>query len=133
MLLVDYDYYLDEYEGSSIPESSFESKAIEASSKVNYYTFNRINDTNINDDIRNTVCQIVKLLIEQESLKLSVTNDTNKEIASESLGPRSVSYVNKSNIRANQILNDVELENKIYKIIYQNLVHTGLMYRGVLQ
>lgn len=133
MLLVDYDYYSDEYEGSSIPESSFESKAIEASSKVNHYTSNRINDTNINDDIRNTACQIAELLFEQEKIKLSVIDDTNKEIASESLGPRSVSYVNKSSLKASQILNEDELENKIYKIIYQNLVHTGLMYRGALQ
>lgn len=133
MLLVDYEYYSKIHGGSSIPESSFKTKAIEASSKVNYYTFNRINDTNINDDIRNTACQVAELLFEQESLKLSITKDTNenKEVASESLGPRSISYVNKSSLRSNQILSKEDLEEQVYKIIYQSLVHTGLMYRGV--
>lgn len=137
MLLVDYEYYSSTecYGGSSIPESSFKQKVIEASNKVNYYTFNRINDSNLNDDIRNTTCQIAELLFEQEKLKSKIKQDSNesKEIASESLGPRSISYVNKSTLQASQILSESELEDKIYKIIYQALAYTGLMYRGVYE
>lgn len=131
--LVNYQYYSKTYGGSSIPESSFEKKAIEASSKVNYYTFNRITEEILDDNIRNTACQIAELLFEQEKLKASITSDEseNKEIASETLGPRSISYVNKSNLKANQILSEEELEQQIYGICYQNLVHTGLMFRGV--
>ena len=51
MLLIDYNYYSKNYGGSSIPESSFQKKAIESSGRVNYYTFNRINNENINDNI----------------------------------------------------------------------------------
>ncbi len=137
MLLVDYKYYSSTecYGGSSIPESSFNSKAIEASNKVNYYTSNRINNSNLNDDIRNVTCQIAELLFEQEELKNKIKQNSNetKEIASESLGPRSISYVNKSNLQASQILSEKELEDKIYKMIYQALVHTGLMYRGIYE
>lgn len=135
MLLVDFEYYIMNYGGSSIPESSFKTKAIEASNKVNYYTSNRINESNIDNNIRDTTCQIADLLFEQEELKRKVKQNSNesKEIASESLGPRSISYVNKSNLQASQILSEEELEGKIYKIIYQALVHTGLMYRGVYE
>ncbi len=140
MLLVNYEYYLMNYEGSSIPESSFKPKAIEASNKVNYYTCNRIDEEILNqdklgDNIRNTTCQVAELLFEQEKLKNKVKQDSNenKEIASESLGPHSISYVNKSNLQANQILSDKELEDNIYKIIYQSLAHTGLMYRGLYE
>lgn len=130
--LIDYNYYSEIYGGSSIPEPSFKQKAIEASSKVNYYTSNRINEEILNNLIKNTTCQIAELLFEQEKLKSSITNDdnSNKEVASETLGPRSISYVNKSNLKANQILSEKDLKNKIYDICYQNLVHTGLMYRG---
>jgi len=131
MLLVYFEYYIMNYGGSSIPESSFKTKAIEASNKVNYYTFNRIKESEISDEIRNVACQIAELLFEQEQLKNKVKQDSkeSKEISSESLGPHSISYVNKSNLQASQILSEEELEKKIYKIIYQSLAHTGLMNR----
>lgn len=130
--LVDYKYYKETYGGSSIPESSFKKIAIKASEKINYYTQDRINEDNITDKIRNTTCEIAELLFEQESLKEKLINydETNKEVASETLGPRSVSYVNKSSQQANLIKSKEELEKDIYKICYQSLVHTGLMYRG---
>ena len=131
--LVDYDYYSKKYGGSSIPESSFQKKQIEASRKVNYYTSNRIDNSNLDDNIRNTTCEIAELLFEQEELKAKVKQNSveNKEIASETLGPRSVSYVNKSNLQANQILSEQELEDKVYNIIYQAMAHTGLMCRCI--
>lgn len=131
--LVDYEYYQSAYEGSSIPESSFKKLAIKASEKINYYTQNRINKDNTTDIIRNTTCQIAELIFEQECLKEKIVNydETNKEIASETLGPRSISYVNKSSQQSNLIMSSDELEKEIYKICYQSLVHTGLMYRGV--
>lgn len=131
--LIDYEYYKGIYEGSSIPESSFKKVAIKASEKVNYYTQDRINKDNITDKIRNTACEIAELLFEQESLKEKIINydEKTKEIASETLGPRSVSYVNKSSQQANLIKSKEELEREIYKICYQSLVHTGLMNRRV--
>ena len=130
--LVDYKYYSKTYGGSSIPESSFKEKAIKASSEVNYWTSNRITNEILNNLIRNTTCEIADLLFEQDNLKKNVlsTDNDNKEVASESIGPHSISYVNKSNLRANQILSDDDLKKKIYNICYKNLVHTGLMYRG---
>lgn len=135
MLMVDYNYYSENYGGSSIPESSFDTKAIEASDKVNYYTFNRIDKANITKEIRNITCRIAELLFEQEELKNKAKKSAaeNKEIASETLGPHSISYVNKANIQAAQILSEDELESKIYKIVYQALAHTGLMYRGIYE
>lgn len=132
MLLVDYEYYRKIYMGSSIPSALFRKKIREATNKINFYTSNRINEQIINNDIKNTICQVAELLFEQEQLRLSIndTDKSSKEIASESLGPRSITYVNKSNLRADQILSDTELKRQIYKICYENLVHTGLMFRG---
>ena len=69
MLLIDYEYYSKNYGGSSIPESSFQKKAIEAGSKVNYYTSNRINEMIIDDNIRNTACEIADFIYSQDILK----------------------------------------------------------------
>ena len=53
-----------------------------------------------------------------------------KEIASETVGPHSVSYVNKSGIQIQRILSTEELGEKIYSICYEKLANTGLMFRG---
>ena len=127
--LVDYEYYTKIYGGSSIPESSFKKHSIKASNKVNYYTSKRINKTNIDDNIRNTVCEIIDLLLKQEELKeTALSNDQEK--ASETVGPHSVSYVNKSSIKDKHIMSSDELDKECYKICYTNLVDTGLMFRG---
>lgn len=127
--LVDYDYYIFNYEGSSMPESSFKKHSIKASNKVNYYTSKRINENNIDDNIRNTVCEIIDLLIYQEQLKKEVLNN-DIEKSSETVGPHSVSYVNKTSIKDKHIMSSDELDRECYKICYINLVNTGLLYRG---
>ncbi len=127
--LVDYDYYIFDYEGSSIPESSFKKYSIKASNKINYYTSNRINEININDNIRNTVCAIMELIYSQDILKEKIIGD-DKEKASETVGPHSVTYVNKSSIKDKYVMSDEELDKECYRICHTNLVNTGLMYRG---
>lgn len=127
--LVDYKYYTDIYGGSSIPESSFKEHSIKASSKINRYTSNRINQENIDDNIKNTACEIITLLFEQKQLKAKLNDDKSTK-ASETVGPHSITYVNKSNLQAQRILSDRELEQECYRICYNNLADTGLMFRG---
>ena len=127
--------YLNIYGDSSIPESSFKMYSLRASRRVNYYTHNRITqdllDTNeIGSDIKNATCEIINLLIKQEKLKENISNN-GLDKASETVGPHSVSYVNKSNLQANEILSGNELEKECYSICYQYLVKYGLMNRSV--
>lgn len=129
--LVDYEYYSKTYEGSSIPDSSFKKYSIKASGLINYYTSNRINESIVNDNIKITTCEIMELLYNQDLLKSKILNETSKEVASETVGPHSKSYVNKTNLQFNQIMKDEELNKECYKICYKRLAHTGLMYRGV--
>lgn len=126
--LVDYKYYKDNYGGSSIPESSFNNLTIRASAYVNKYTYNRINNGNINDDIRNGACEIADLLYSQDIKKDKIEN--NKIVASETVGPHSKTYVNNSGLVDKQILTERELESNCYNICYKYIASTGLMYRG---
>lgn len=130
MLLVDYEYYSKNYGGSSIPESSFQKKAIESSSKINYYTQNRINEDILDDNIRNATCEIADFIYSQDILKEKVLSD-DKIKASETVGPHSVGYVNNKTFQEKQVLSDDELDYECYKICYRYLINTGLMYRGV--
>ena len=129
MLLIDYNYYSKNYGGSSIPESSFQKKAIESSSRVNYYTFNRINNENINDNIRNTACEIADFIYSQDILKEKVISE-DKIKASETVGPHSVNYVNNKSFQEKRILTNSEIEHECFRICYRNLATTGLMSRG---
>lgn len=130
MTLIDYEYYHNTYKGL-IPANSFDNIAIKASSRVNYFTYNRINESNINNDIKNATCEVADLLYEQEQLKIQI--NSNNEVASETLGPRSISYVNKSNIKSTQIKSDDELDRSAYKICSNYLITTGLMDRNVYE
>ena len=130
----EYSDYKSEYKGIIIPKDSFDSYAMKASSRINYFIFNRINLETIEDSILIKVifatCEIAELLYNQEQL-IQKQNDDKITIASENVGPHSKTYVNKSNLQAQRILNNKELEKEGYNICLKYLSRTGLMYRGI--
>lgn len=130
MSYVDKNYYYNNFYGTLIPESDFNKKASEASSKVNYYTLNRITKDILDDNIRNATCEIAELIYSQDILKEKVLND-DKIKTSEAVGPHSIGYANNKTLQEKYVLTSDELENECYKICYRYLANTGLMYRGV--
>jgi len=131
---IKYSDYRSKYKGILMPEDSFKNFAIKASSKINYFTFDRINIDNLNENHLNKVifatCEIAELLYEQYQLKQN-QNDEKNTIASETVGPHSKTYVNKSNLQAQRILNNDQIDNECYAICLKYLSRTGLMYRGI--
>ncbi len=127
--LIDYNYYSKIYGGSSIPESSFDKYSIKSSSQINLFTSNRITDDNITESIKNAVCEVAELIYNQEMLVNKIEDDS-KEVASETVGPHSKSYVNKSNLKSQRILTKEELNKECYRICYTYISSTGLMFRG---
>lgn len=123
---VDFDYYSKEYNGTLIPEKSFPKMSVEASQKVDYFTQHRIvEETEV---IKYTTCLIADEIMKNENLKNTISND--KEVASESVGPHSVSYINKATIQKEQIKDDTTLNRCLYNICLENLPNE-LMYRGI--
>lgn len=123
---VDFDYYSKEYNGTLIPKESFDKMSVEASQKINYFTQNRIvEETEV---IKYTTCLIADEIMKNENLKNTISND--KEVASESVGPHSVSYINKATIQKEQIKDDTTLNRCLYNICLENLPNE-LMYRGI--
>lgn len=123
---IDYDYYSKEYNGTLIPKESFDKMSVEASQKVDYFTQHRIvEETKV---IKYTTCLIADEIMKNENLKNTISND--KEVASESVGPHSVSYVNKATIQKEQIKDNITLNRCLYNICLENLPNE-LMYRGI--
>lgn len=128
--LVECEYYLNSYGDCGIPKSSFDKLNRKASRKINTYTFGRITDMILDDNIRDTACEIIELLYSQEQLITKLTDDKVK--VSETVGPHTVSYINKANLQVDRILSKEELDGNCYQICYEHLVSTGLMDRSVL-
>lgn len=119
--MVDYEYYRDIYRSrnpvSSVDFASFER---EAYNLVKYYSFNRVKvvtDPDLLEDIKITICKLVDNLAHQAN---SMTTD---KIKSESIDSLSVTYADSES--------KVSPELQLYQIIDVNLVHSGLLYRGV--
>lgn len=110
-MYVDYDFYISSYGGKNLLDD-FTKLEMQASTLVDYYTFNRI--TEPNDKVKFAVCELIDYLYELE--------DTGgKEVDSESVGGHSVSYVSGDNLSSTE---------KQKAIITKYLGHSGLMYRG---
>lgn len=113
--MVDYDFYKGVYNGIKVNnQSQFDRLARKASNLVNRHTFNRaksVEDEEIKEIVKFTICELVDNYIDIEDMG---------NVTSESVGEHSVSY---------RDAKEINLSN--YEIIYNNLVHTGLMYRGV--
>lgn len=126
---VDYDYYENNFCGDIIPQEQFVKYAKLASSKIDYYTYHRIRK--IDDSIKNATCSIAELLFEQNKLKSQLLNQNNSnQVASETLGPRSITYINNSQYQDKHLKSDEALNISIYQICKEN-INNELLYRGL--
>lgn len=112
----DESYYYDTYKGSVIGTGSFNSYARKATQEIKKYTFNRIDDSSIPDDVKMCCCELAEAIYKADKSRHSGKT-------SEKTGEATVSYESDANI-------DTKLENDTRKIIYNWLAMTGLLYRG---
>lgn len=116
---IDYSYYTDTYKGSSIPESAFDRVANKAQAKIDYYTFNRIDETaDYMNKVKMCCCDIAEQIYTHDTAK------TGNGIASEKVYDYSVTYVSQK--ETEQAFN-----SKIVSCINEWLAMTGLLYRGL--
>ena len=120
-MYAEYDFYMNDYKGSAIPDApSYVRAAVEASAYLDYITHNHIKD--LADEIMVKVklaqCAIADVCYKQSQ------DDVANAVASESVGNHSVTYsVSKVGFRQR------ELEKFSKAKIY--LHGTGLLYRGL--
>lgn len=135
-MIVDYDYYIDTYQGIEISEEEFEKLVIKASSHINNLIMNR-DYTNwygkdYTEQVQMATCSVIEILVEKQLAKQKIKgiiDGTNKSITSEKVGDYSrnfdaVSYKDLKEETAN-------INNKIFEEASIYLWNTGLMNRGV--
>ena len=117
MIYADYDFYCDEFYGHKIKtEDDFQQMAFEASAYLNRITMGRIIKASY--EVKMATCAIADINFSQ------LESENRNEIASESVGPHSVSYVKKT-----KTYDDYQRERDEKAKLY--LADSGLLYRGV--
>ncbi len=113
----DYDFYQNVYHGTDIQdENKFNRMSIESSFFLNELTLGRIKEPS--EEVKLAVCAIVDVAYREEK------ENREDQIASESVGPHSISYVKKTKTTEEYI------KEKI-KVARTYLANTGLLYRGI--
>ena len=121
----DYTYYLDTYGGSVIPAEAFEKAMRDASREVNRYTLERAeavlaanSDLSLIEKIKFAACAVAEVIYQYGNQLMA-----RRDIASESVGDHSVSYLSTDQLRANEV-------HAISETIEGYLGLTGLMFLG---
>jgi hypothetical protein len=111
---IDYQYYIDEYGGGSIPAADFTKAARYASYKINEITFQRAPDylDKYEKEIKLATCAVADALYETEG---------REAIASEHVGNYSVTYRTEGGVTS----------QAIRQAARQYLIGTGLMSRRI--
>ena len=116
MAYADFDYYVNDFKGSSLDNTAFDSLSEKATDYINSVTFSRITD--VNDKIKRCCCALA------EQINLDNNYSNGKIVSSEKNGNYSVSYAISSNVAT-------EHYRRMFSICLQYLGSSGLMYRGV--
>lgn len=121
----DYTYYLDTYGGTIIPAEAFEKAMRDASREVNRYTLERAeavlaanSDLSLIEKIKFAACAVAEVIYQYGNQIIG-----RRDIASESVGDHSVSYLPTDQLRANEV-------HAITETINGYLGLTGLMFLG---
>ena len=120
---VDYEYYVNDFGGDVIVAADFDKLALQASRFIDRVTFERAyavidaaTDTELIEKIKLATCAIAEEIQEQN------TNGI-KNIASETVGSHSVSYVVNRDVR-------VTADQKKQRKAKEYLGNSGLMFGG---
>jgi len=121
----DYTYYLDTYGGTIIPAEAFEKAMRDASREVNRYTLERAeavlaanSDLSLIEKIKFAACAVAEVIYQYGNQIMG-----RRDIASESVGDHSVSYLSTDQLRANEV-------HALSETIEGYLGLTGLMFLG---
>lgn len=117
--MVDYDYYTNDYGSFVIPEEYFKNYELKAAAYVNAVTFDRIDENDLTDDIKNAVCDTAECYYRAGQSKAALEG-----ISSEKVGDYSVSYSDNGSQTVNALQKALRLAVKYW------LGNTGLLYKG---
>lgn len=122
-MLVDYQYYIEDFGGEKIStESAFKKTRDLAETYMDDFTFGRVkNDVENEHRIKSCLCEMCDVIY-------NLTANDGKIVKSENTDGYSVTYVTE---RIDGQDAEKVLENKLYRIVKVYLGNTGLLYQGI--
>ncbi len=123
--------------GGTLEEAAFNDIEFEAESIIDWYTFNRLRNTEyaqLDSNVKRCVISIIKLLLEQKSLNPTSgeNNDVSRNIASQSNDGVSISY-NVLSAKDSYDISSQQMESTIRRYLSFVTDSKGrrVLYRGV--
>ncbi|MBR1677322.1 MAG: hypothetical protein IJ706_10975 [Clostridia bacterium] len=124
MKYAEFSFYQTEYLGDRITdESTFNRLALRASERLDYFTFGKIDGSDVSDSVRLAVCSMADILFWEEKRKNA---HEGRELASESNDGYSVSFASASDTERQGLT-----DRQLYQAAYVYLSQSGLMDFGV--
>ena len=124
MKYAEFSFYQTEYLGDRITdESTFNRLALRASERLDYFTFGKIDGSDVSDSVRLAVCSMADILFWEEKRKNA---HEGRELASESNDGYSVSFASASDTERQGLT-----DRQLYQASYVYLSQSGLMDFGV--
>lgn len=125
MVYATYEYYTETYFGTAIPETVFPRMIRKASQYIDYFTFGRLSEENVDSypTLPDCACDMAEVIYKMTEGSPGV----GREKKSENTDGYSVTYVTES--VDGQSKEDV-LKKKLYSIAKLYLLETGLLYCG---
>lgn len=131
-MLVDYEYYVETYEGDLVPEERFNYYSQKAEVKVLSRINNNYND--YLDKVRSAICEVIDILYNQSKIKERINSTVSGDsqvLASEKVGDYSRSYSTTSISDLEKYSSDEYINSQIDEKLFDYLFKTGLLYRGI--
>lgn len=127
--MLTYERYIELGGDAETPRAFFNTKKIELSSMIDYYTFNRINylDPLMSERVENTLMLLIANSYSEHTKRQEVKESNNFGVKSESVGSHRVDYLNLESDESYQ----ARVDAQSYEIIKKLWAHTGLMFRGI--
>ena len=130
-MIIDYDFYSNNYRGNLIPQEEFDKYAMKASNEVRLRILNRAY-SKYEELVMTSTCEVAEILYNQDLMKrklINVVNGSEQIITSERVGDyqRNMSSVTSNELK--EMINNVP--KQITDVLETNLMLTGLLYRGM--
>lgn len=136
MIYADYDYYLNEYYGRSVPEEDYPRLALRSSQYIDYITQGRAEARADLEAVKMCCCALVEqyqsidLAAQLAQKSLTASSADGAEVQSETVGSWSRSYRSGGDSAQSAAQAEETGKAALLDIARQYLARTGLLYRG---
>lgn len=127
MVYADYDFYIADYKGSTVPADQFDALAQKASAYIDYITMNRAKNAAgaALYAVQNAVCALAEVMADEAKMDTTAYS-TAQPVASETVGGWSRSY----GTRTVSTVDAQRIESRKRETAAMYLAPHGLLYRG---